>query len=430
MNDIFTRLYNSLTVRGAVLHPVIQVVTLAEAEEEPHPKAAALIPNDAYFSMSLCEMHLCDDQAWGVNYAPCAVAVSEFAYGDSRLKLPIVVGTDLLHEFADLVTNKRINFSNTPLVGPMPYRGGDLAFFLGLYGIKTGDAVKDALSMISSLATATKADLKGYLDVAGCLSNGVSQLLNRSDRVAKLGERQVFNSDMTAALTDRYIILINEQKTKVERDRLVVRDQRLCRRTGDGALEPYLQHDYCLLKIFFRSSRGDYSQLPFYGRVEEARQQTLDGQSKRAKWTLIDAMKAIDASPDLIDSQKTDLMTICQTRFDQLEARNGSTEEGRGFRGGTGSGPDRTGGGSGGSHDAKCTMQRIARHAKADPIGRMVGGMSNNWDAVRQVLAVDDARQPVDAALETQLEELNGLSYPRVPPGEFLKALETDALLR
>lgn len=428
MNGLFKRLRDSLTVPGAALRPVIHHVTLAEAEEAPHPKAAALVPNDAYISIWLCEMHLREDQAWGVDYAPCAVAVSEFAYGSARLKLPIVVGTDLLADFTELVTNKRINFSDTPLVGPMPYRGGDFAFFLGLYGIKTSDAVKDALSMVSSLAEFTALDFKRYVDLAGLLSDGASQLLNRGDRVPKLGERQVFNTDKTADLTDGYIILLNEQQTKVDRDRLAVKQERLFWRADGGELEPYAQHDYCLLKIFFRSSRGDYEQLPFYGRVEDARRQALDGQPERAKWTLIDAMKAIDASPDLIDGQKTDLMTIYQARFDQLAGRNGPAQAGPGVRGGGGRESGRADAGSGGSRDAKATMQRIARHANSNPVERMVGGMSSDWDALRQALAVEDAEAPINTALEEQLDKLNGLSYPRVPPGEFLKALETDAL--
>lgn len=426
MNDLFTRLRNSLTVQGAALRPVVHGITLAEAGEDPHPKATALAPNDAYFSIWLCEMHLCEDQAWGVDYAPCAVAISEFAYDGSKLKLPMVVGTELLAEFAELATNKRINFSDTPLVGPMPYRGGDLAFFLGLYGIKTSDAVRDALSMVASLSAGAGFDLKSYLDLAGLLSDSVSQLLNRGDRVPKLGERQVFNTDKTAGLTDTYLIMINAPQSKVPFDRLAVDEERLCLRADGAALVPYTQHDYCLLKIIFRSSRGDYAQLPFYKRVEEARQQALDRQPERARWTLIDAMKAIDASPDLIDDQKTDLMTVYQTRFDQLVERKASPQARPAFRGG----PKRQSRGTGGGQDAKLTMQRIARHAGSDPINGMVGGMSKDWDGLRRVLAVEDIEAPINTAIEDQLEDLSGLPYPRVPPSEFLKALETDALSR
>lgn len=167
-----------------------------------------------------------------------------------------------------------VNF-NQRLLGPIPYRGGDLSIEVGLFSIKSADLAKPFLDLLSEIS-----DLSGvsYLGKAisyiGLLKQGINLLTSGSDdSILEIGLDQVFNP-----LETGYYVVMRAPKQAIDASELMLseHDYRLVMKDG-SAIKDY---PYFIIQISTTPTRDDWFMIPeiatAYQELEESMEQGND----------------------------------------------------------------------------------------------------------------------------------------------------------
>lgn len=130
-------------------------------------------PQKAYFEIRLSERFLHYRRAYGRLFVPFTVIVSEFDYGGKCQTVPFFVGNKLLKDVERYVREQEVDYRNTRVAGPIPYQGGDVALFVGLYRVQVGDWGRDLLDILGQVGSLFAMNpLSNYVEVAKKLADG------------------------------------------------------------------------------------------------------------------------------------------------------------------------------------------------------------------------------------------------------------------
>lgn len=396
-----------------------------DATTARHDKAVPLVPDAAYFQFRLLQMHLGPDSAWGTNFAPLAVALTECDYDKDRLSLPFIVGNNLLGGIAKFTDDQTVEFNNTCLAGPLPYKGGNIAFFLGLYGVKTEDFVTEAMSLVETITPIVGIDISKYLGFTRAVTGGLAKLLGREDMQRHIGCRTEFDTDVEAVTGDRYLVYIKGPVPESERENLVVQEDKLWWRGSGDRLTPFREQPYCLVELILRSERSDYHSFGFNDKFQQAQQLLLESREPEARWTMIELQKSIVASPAFVRPHKAELMMLYQKNFEAMVPPASQVEAG-GTRGGRGAGS--RGAEDGGKGGLKRIAQTIYDTQLSNDLKQSLNSLADNSDKL-DTAAARPADKPLENQdLEVQLTALRELKLATPSPEELIEALTLDAL--
>jgi hypothetical protein len=283
--------------------------------------------NKAYFSLTLSEMWLADARRLWQGFLPLTVALTEFQYAGEKNSVPVFAGKDLLHSIESYMKGQNVEFRNTRLLGPVPYSGGDVALFVGLFRVPGDDLSSELFGVLGDvLGIFDLAGLSGYLKVAKTLAGGLDRVLGLSKTELRAGARDVFdgNGDGGNVLRESYLAYVNSPPDELRP--LWVKDGALCSGETLQDAKPMSDHDHCLLNISYHTVRNDYTSLPFHKSWKQAAQLIWQGEAEKAQWVFLDLMQQIAASPDLIPSHRTALMTTYKANFEaEAEAKRLAT---------------------------------------------------------------------------------------------------------
>ncbi len=276
-------------------------------------------PNQDYFQIRLSEMFLRDRREYWREFVPLGIVASEFIYGGQRRSFPFFVGSGLLKGLEEYVEGEQVEYRNTRVVGPIPYRGDDVGLFVGLYRVQVSDLAKSFFSVLEKIIGAfdiTK--LSKYLDIAEALGKGLSILLNIKAVEYRLGMMNVF-SDLQEdpnPLRDSYLAYVNCNKDKIGVNDLWVKEGCLYFGSAQESSEPFRKYDYCLVRIQGGETRSDYTTFPFDRTWRKAKEKLFSDKDKeRARQILSECYQQIANSTDLTEDHAYKLIQTYEANY-------------------------------------------------------------------------------------------------------------------
>ncbi|MBV9446657.1 MAG: hypothetical protein JO345_12280 [Streptosporangiaceae bacterium] len=173
----------------------------------------------------------------------------------------------------------RVVTVNTRLIGPTPYRGGDVSLVAGLYAVPGDDAAQALVATISALTTLTGSAIPAGT-IAKVVTDGVDKLLGLDKTTLRLGICDTFYPGNL--LRTGFHVGLGADLAEVDFSRLWLRDGHLMKGPDPFAAKPYQDHDYVVVEVERREVREDWPGLPGMAKLQEQ----LEGIMKLAKATV------------------------------------------------------------------------------------------------------------------------------------------------
>jgi hypothetical protein len=380
--------------------------------------------DNAYFQLRLAEMFLKNGRELWREFMPMTVFLTEFIFDGKQQTVPFVVNNDILNSIQKYVDGNSIEYRNTRVAGPIPYCGGDISLFTGLYRTRINDLSVGFFNLIGGLVQAFDASgLTRYLDVARPLGAGLTSLLGMKDVEFCLGTRDELTEQKT--FSEGYWVYINAPEKSLAQDKLWASEGRLF--MGDcNRLTRFDQNDYCLVQLEYLDERGDYTTLAFHRLWLQAKELIWTNEPEKAKVKFTQLAQELAVSPDLTRRHRFALMQVYKANFEsEAEAFRSLTEAG------TGGGNDPHRGGSRRLRAADSLLEQYAALEKtALPKNAIVGmyHLSKNWQNIHSVRDRRREFSLTNDIISTQLSDIQKITPIADPqPEELAKAMTIAA---
>ncbi len=394
----------------------------AEKDLECKHQVSSLSPGEGYFQLRLSEMFLRDRRVYWNGYIPMLIALSEFSYAGKNISVPIYIGNNLLESIGNDLNQEEVEYYNTNILGPTPYLGGDLAFFLGLFQVQVSDLSLGLFSFVENLiGTFSIGQLGSYLKIAKSIKTGLSGLIGFKEVQMKIGNRTVFTAieNDPNQLREGYLLYINCPWDRVEPNQFQIKKDRLYGGNSEEKLEPYDAHDYCLVKVLCLSKRSDYSVLGFSDIYDQAITQIYKNHKKKADQIFQSLIQKISISPDLTQADRFGLIQVYCGNYEKqweffLKTQKRLTTSHPAVRG------------SIKSLNAPDTIKTMAFMANKNHMPRDIEtGLLDIGKNMDQILGTPEPKGKLsDQDLNRQLEVLSSVSQvKKMIPGDLVKAI-------
>lgn len=284
--------------------------------------AGVLVQGKHYFSIRLCEMFLKNKTNYISGFIPMTVALNMFTYAGAPCTVPVLVGNQMLQSVEPYIRDQDIEIINTPVLGPLPYCGANVGFFIGLYRVAVDNLAKNLFNLIDNFIGVFKlTDLSGYLSVAKLIGEGLEQLIGLPQIKMRFGNVNTFGGSGNP-FRDCYLLYINSPEGKINRNEFWVEDSRL--KTGEKKekLRPFTDEDYCLVRIEKLESRPDIDTLPFHKLFLDSKTNLWEGNMPEADRLFLTLMRDLARSPDLTSSDRNALMQTYMANYQQEKANH------------------------------------------------------------------------------------------------------------
>ncbi len=213
---------------------------------------------------------------------------------------------------------------NKRLLGPIPYRGGDLKMDVGLFSIKSADLAKpflDLLSQISEMAGVSY--ISAVIPYIEPLKLGINFLTSGSDEsVLEIGLSKVFNP-----LETGYYVVMRAPKNEIDAGNLMLSEHDFKLITRDGfAVQDY---PYLVLEITMTEKRDDWYMIPEIAKAYQELQLSIQqGNEENIRLNHHIVKKVIITSRDLIPADAKAIINAIETEMqDYLEVAEGGDPE-------------------------------------------------------------------------------------------------------
>lgn len=280
----------------------------------------SIASESSYFQIRLSEMLLRDKSEFLRSFIPLAVAVSKFKYDGQTREVPFLVGNQLLDSIDSYVEDGHVEYRNIRLLGPVPYTGDDVGFFIGLFRVQVSNLLEEVFGLLENIIGAFDlAKLTSYLPIAEMVSDGLANLMGMKQIEMRLGTMDTFSNTKSGTNRFRsgYLAFINCPENDIKENHLWVRDGLLMTGSDRKALERFTSHDYCLVQVEALTERPDLDTLPFHLQWKEAKANIWDGNMEAAKRNYLALMSQIANSPDLTETHRSILIQAYLANYQQ-----------------------------------------------------------------------------------------------------------------
>jgi hypothetical protein len=383
----------------------------------------------AYFEIRLSEMFIRDARSFLRSFVPLTVAVSEFIYDGSKVIVPFIIGKEVLKAVEQYVSGENIEYKNTSIAGPIPYLGGKVSLFVGLYRAQVTDISKKLFGLIGGILSRFDATgLSRYLDIAGPLGAGLGDLLGMKEVEFRLGKRDEYDSvaGSPSQFRSGYLVYLNGTTGELNGQTLFVKDDSLHIGSNNSTLERFNTCDYCLVKIERVTERSDYTALPFHKLWVGARDLVWQDQVEKAKAAFVVLVQELARSADLTKKHRYLLMQAYKANFEiEVQTRRITTT----FR--SEQNDDIVRGQKRKSKNAaRDAIQAAAYCAKTDQLGepaRTLGELSKSFDEIPDLDNRTRETVLTNEMLKSQLKKLEGMITLSSPNTEDLASVLAKA---
>jgi hypothetical protein len=265
------------------------------------PDNSVVAPNSGYLSILLKALQLKNVRKGLVRFSG---AVHSF------ISIPHLSGnTASFHVFTSPATLQNIDSKNADrilvmdqrLLGPIPYRGGDLNMQIGLFSIRESDVTEAYIKVLESMSKAAGVSyISAALPFVAPLRDGVNLLAGTdSESILEIGLARIFNPVKTG-----YYAVVREEKQRATELGLSI--------ASDGSLYsagiPYKGAPYLVIGVEVHRERPDWFQIPelakTYNDLLEAVRSA--GNNERVRDAGVVFKRTALTSPDLltVDAQR------------------------------------------------------------------------------------------------------------------------------
>jgi len=289
-----------------------------------------LTPNGFYFDIRLCELYLRKSAEAGRSFVPRALAITECLYAQGEeLTLPVAVGDHILAQIETTAdagdSQKAVTFSNCPLAGPMPYRGGDIGFFNGLYRVESGNLADSVFNLVADVTGNFGLNFTNYLNVGRQVANRLPSLLGLDSGDWRIGHYAPIYKPGDKFF-NRYLILFGQDGEPFDIKSLEVREENsletLCVKNGNG-VKSFDSRDYMLIKLNSELERNDYERFEFHNRYLMVKNYLISRQLERAEWASIELNQEIGACPDLTEDHQFGVVVWYEMKINKWKEKLG-----------------------------------------------------------------------------------------------------------
>jgi len=259
------------------------------ASEEP------IRPNEKYVSVFLRSMRIVHTRKLWKKFYPVVHSYISLPHRSGHIaEFQVVASPSKLLEL-DGTRIDRVIAVNQRLLGPTPYRGGDLKMELGLFSVNSSDFAKPFLSILETMATTAGVSFVGaakpFVDP---LKKGIELLSGAKDLNLDIGVATDFDKPETG-----YFYVMGAPKGSLESEDLKVSsDYKLIERSGRAVS----QYPYLLFSIDSSSKRDEWFVIPEISSAHKELYRLVGAAGKRAE--IEDALQAfrrtVLTSPDLL----------------------------------------------------------------------------------------------------------------------------------
>lgn len=263
--------------------------------------------NDHYFQIRINEMYLTASREWFSKYDPMVFVVSEFIYGKKMEAVPFVVGPMMMEQFGQKIPEGMI-FSDTRVAGLHPYVGGRLILSVMLCRVQRKNYARTLLQLIENASRVLdfSTALSNYVKVSSVVLDGVEALLGLGDIDPLIGLRKEFDPAADEVLKPGYFALIDIPESKLNIQKLWVRERQLVYGKSLKDAKPFRDADYVLYSIAQTPERQDETTLSFYPLWEQVKEEATkpyEENWRNAKTLMSSLCQTMWLSPDLTESQ-------------------------------------------------------------------------------------------------------------------------------
>jgi hypothetical protein len=277
-------------------------------------------PEACYLRVWLNDMYLAHRRVLYQVRQPLVHAACKFEYGSETRDLRLVVGPG---QSAKLTAGlEHIANLNYPLLGPVPYLGGNVELLITLMAMQTADYGKQLLDLLGTLGQLTgRGEIKTALRFLEPLKTGIEGLFGMRGAEVHLGVHDTFGSGASAPnrLTPGYRVVMDARAGQIDPATLWVRDGRLCRGTVPESATPFDAADYFLFYLEKLDQREN--DLPS---VREAWTAAIKAAQRATEKDLDFALAVFKAavvdSPDLILSDQIARVTALNDKVKVVRA--------------------------------------------------------------------------------------------------------------
>lgn len=325
-----SRIWNKIKESPAIVYPSFEIASdrvLNDSSPESN-----FVADKCYFEIRICEQFLKNRREYWNEFNPLTIVLSDFIYDGEKHSFPFVVGPDLLKNLEQLQGDENVRYTNTRVVGPTPYRGDQIALFVGLFRIMTKDWAKQTLNLLESVAKSfDSSKLTSYLNIADPLIDGIEGFFGMGKQIEfRLGQREEFVDPHTHhgnTLKPCYMVLIRDEKDDVadknKKIKLWVKDSRLFYGENESNLIPYIENDYVLYQLSLLEERNDYTTFDFHKQWNVVFNAIWNESREKAHEEYQLLISQIRRCPDLIPNHMKKLQLIYRAKaIEEFKAKD------------------------------------------------------------------------------------------------------------
>jgi len=212
---------------------------------------------------------------------------------------------------------------NRRLLGPVPYRGGDVKIEVGLFSIKEADLAAPFIDLLSSMSTLGGVSfISTALPYVKPLEDGIALLTGSGDdTILEIG----LNLELDKVKTG-YFVVIRADKKDIDASELIIdkADYRLVNKAGD----PIEDYPYMVFEISSSIGRDDWFNIPdVSASYNKLQAEVQKGNYNDASEALKAFKRVVYTSPDLLLKDGKTIYTQVETDIsDVLKAIQTSGE--------------------------------------------------------------------------------------------------------
>ncbi|MDI1256730.1 MAG: hypothetical protein PSV16_11580 [Flavobacterium sp.] len=205
---------------------------------------------------------------------------------------------------------------NRRLLGPVPYRGGDVKLEIGLFSIKEADLAEPFIELLTNMSSLGGVSfIATALPYVKPLEDGIKLLTGSSaDTILEIG----YNTELTSVETG-YFVVMRVDKDIIDVADLLIdpRDYKLVDKSGKAVKD----YPYMVFEISSTASRNDWFNIQDIStKYNDLQLEVQRGDYNKAKEALSVFKRAVLTSPDLISKDAQTLYVKVETEVNTILA--------------------------------------------------------------------------------------------------------------
>lgn len=277
---------------------------IPEDHVNPEVSDEEIRSDEHYFIIRVNEMYLTKSRKWFNSIDPMVFFITEFNYNGEDIAVPYVIGPMLIEKYGKGIPEGMI-FSNTPVAGLHPYKGGGLTLSVILYQNTRKNYARELLGVVENVSNAIgfSSSLSQYLKVGDVIFNGIQSLIGLGDTVPLIGYRKNFDPKAGDKFSPRYFVLVNTDNDQIDASQLWVKNNQLFTGEDQENLKPFRAADFVLYSIMATTERDDLNSISFFPQyqsmIKSAMDSTTELKWKATKAEMMNLAKEMRFHPDL-----------------------------------------------------------------------------------------------------------------------------------